>query len=121
MKRKEKLAHFLAQFSTRTEGAVGECACGIFHYDTGNHWDVDHEENVLPQAIASEKTHPELYQFHDTAIGYVEFNDSLYVVGCRCKKDVEMFTFFEEEKVKILSFYKETQDVISVDDVQVTS
>lgn len=118
MNTQQKNTVFLDLFRTKSYGATGECHCGIMHYDACNQWDDDHNESALPQAMESAKAHPERYQFQDNAIEYLNFNGALFVVGCRCKMDEFVFQFLTEEKQRVLSFYKKTQDVLNVADVE---
>jgi len=117
MKTAEKRAFFNDIFRTGSYGASGECHCGISHFDCTNNWDDDHSENVLPSAEKNAAERPELYQFQDCAIEFFNFNNRLYVFGCRCGMDDYMFEFLTEEKERVLSFYKQTQDRINVSDI----
>ena len=117
MKTKIKQHKFWGLFTTNTHGCSGECHCGILHYDTANEWDDDHKDNTLPRVLEAEKEHPELYQLHDTAIAYLDFNGMLYVIGCRCETDELIFSVLNEDKESVLNYYKQTEDKISLDDV----
>jgi hypothetical protein len=114
----EKKTVFYNTFNTSTYGSSGECHCGIFHYDSVNQWDNDHN-NILLNAQNSAKESPELYQFQDNAIEYVNLNERLYVIDCRCKMDNFIFGFLHEEKENILKFYMETRDRICVEALKV--
>lgn len=113
----KKQSVFTDVFKTGSYGATGECHCGIFHCDTSDSWDDDHSDSVIPAAEESAKSDPQRYQFHDSAIEYVDFNRHLYVVGCRCGMDNFMFEFLTEEKQQVLSFYLNTQDKLNASDV----
>ena len=118
MKTSEKSLVFNRLFKTGSYGCSGECHCGVFHYDNANNWDDDHRDNTLPSAEKAAKEVPGSYQFQTNAIEYVEFNNRLYVIGCKCGMDEFIFGFLLEEKEKILNFYKSTKDRISVEDIQ---
>ncbi len=109
---------FREVFGTRSYGCSGECACGVMHYDTANEWDDDHHNETLPRVREWAKEKPENYQFHDAAIKYVELSGFLYVIGCRCKQDELLFSVLNEQKQAVLSYYKQTKDEISVEDVE---
>ena len=113
-----KRSVFNGIFKTGSYGASGECHCGVFHYDTANAWDDDHEESVLPQAEEAAKTDPARYQFHDSAIEYVDLNGRLYVIGCRCGMDNFMFDFLNEDKQQVLTYYRDSRDELRVEDVE---
>lgn len=118
MKTAEKRNIFNKIFQTRSYGSSGECHCGVMHYDATNSWDEDHHENVLPEAERNAKINPNSYQLHDSAVEFFNFNGRLYVFGCQCRMDDFMFEFFNEEKQNVLSYYKKTQDEISVNDLK---
>lgn len=117
MRTVEKRALFNNIFRTGTQGATGECHCGIIHYDSANFWDDDHAENALPSAEQSALEHPERFQFQANAIEFFNFNDRLYVFGCRCGMDDFVFNFLTEEKQRVLTFYKQTQDKLNAGDL----
>ena len=117
MKTEVKREKFRALFTTNTHGCSGECHCGISHYDIANHWDSDHHDNTLPRVQKAAIESPELYQFQDNAIAYLDFNGFLYVVGCRCGIDNLFFDMLNEDRENVLNYYKQTQDKISLDDV----
>lgn len=118
MNTKEKRDIFVGLFKTNTYGANGMCQCGISHYDDANQWDPEYHETELPAAKESAKTNPSGYQFHDSSIEYLDFNGALYVQGCRCAMDDFIFNFLTEDKSSIVSFYKKTQDRVTVDDLE---
>lgn len=117
MKTIEKRVIFNNIFRTGTHGATGECYCGIHHLDCANHWDDDHAETVLPSAEKAAQEHPERYQFQDNAIEFFDFNQRLYVFGCRCAMDDFVFEFLIEEKQRVLNFYRKTQDLLNASDI----
>ena len=63
------------------------------------------------------KESPHMYQFNEHAIEYFDFNGRLYVHGCRCGMDVFIFDFLTEEKQRVLSYYKQTQDELNASDI----
>lgn len=117
MKTSEKLSKFVERFTSNTHGSVGECHCGIFHLDVANKWDDDHLEVILPNAKLAAKEFPDRYQFHDTAIDYLNFNGHFYVRGCRCRMDDFMFDFLNEEKENVLKYYMGIKDRINVENI----
>lgn len=117
MKSAEKHAVFEDVFKTGSYGATGECHCGIFHCDSSGNWDDDHNDSVVPGVEESAKLDPQHYQLHDSAIEYVNLNNHLYVIGCRCGMDRFMFEFLTEEKQQVLSFYLNTQDKLNASDI----
>tara|TARA_B100001063_G_scaffold28261_1_gene21634 strand:- start:462 stop:815 length:354 start_codon:yes stop_codon:yes gene_type:complete len=116
MKTATKQSIFRKIFSTGSYGCSGECACGVHHYDSGNHWDDDHK-NTLANAEQWAKEQPELVQFHTEAVEYLNFNDKLYVIDCKCKMDALIFDMLNEQKDWVLRYYLETKDAVSVEDV----
>jgi len=115
MKTTEKKGIFNRLFSTGSHGCSGECHCGIIHYDIANSWDDDHHENTLPLAEKSAKESPELYQFQDNSIEYLNFNGFLYVLGCRCEMDCFIFNILNEERENIFNFYNNTKDKVELE------
>lgn len=118
MRTASKKSVFREVFGTRSYGCSGECACGVMHYDTAGEWDEEHRNETLPRAREWAKEKPESFQFHDTAIEYVELTGFLYVIGCKCKQDGLLFSVLNEQKQAVLSYYKQTKDEISVEDVE---
>ena len=116
MKTETKKGIFRKIFSTGSFGCSGECACGVHHYDSSNHWDDDHE-NTLANAEEWAKSDPDQVQFHTEAVEYLNFNDNLYVIDCRCKMDEFIFTMLNEQKDSVLRYYLETKDAVAVEDV----
>jgi hypothetical protein len=117
MKTSEKREIFDRLFKTGTHGCSGECACGVMHYDSCNQWDDDHQENTLPSAEASAKEMPEIYQFQSNAIEYLNFNERLYVLGCKCHMDDIVFELLHEQSEQVLTFYQQTRPRVTVDDI----
>lgn len=117
MKTKDKLTVFRGFFNTGTHGCSGECHCGALHYDDGNEWDEDHHERTLPNARKAAEEDPKSYQFHDSAIEYLEFNECLFVIDCKCGMDKFIFGFLNENKSNVLSYYKQTQEPINVNEL----
>lgn len=116
MRTEHKQSEFNKIFTTGSHGATGHCHCGVIHYDTANKWDDDHHDVILPSAELAAKSEPESFQFHDTAISYVDFNGHLYVIGCKCGMDDFIFNFLKEDKEKILFYYRKTKDRIEAED-----
>lgn len=113
MKTDNKWRFFNDTFSSGSRGCSGECHCGIMHYDSANQWDIEYHQNMLPQALEAAEASPERFQFHESSIEYLNFNDRLYVAGCRCGMDHFVFTLLNEEKQSILKYYISTKDELS--------
>ena len=116
MKTTTKQSIFRKIFSTGSYGCSGECACGVHHYDSGNYWDDDHKD-TLANAEQWAKEHPEDVQFHSEAIAYLNFNDNLYVIDCRCGMDKLIFNVLNDQKDSVLRYYLQTKDSVSIDEV----
>lgn len=108
---------FRSLFSTGTFGCAATCHCGVHHFDNGNQWDDEHMNETLPNAETWAKQNPKQVQFHGEAIEYLNFNGHLYVIDCHCKMDEFIFSFLNESKDSVLSYYLKTKDAVSVEDV----
>lgn len=117
MKTAIKKSRFIRAFSTNSFGCSAECHCGVIHYDTANEWDEDHHENTLPNAEKLAEESPEHFQFHDTAIEYLDFNGRRYVIDCKCGMTNFIFEFLNEDKESILTYYKNTQEQVTLADI----
>jgi hypothetical protein len=117
MNTQSKKDKFFSVFGTNTYGADGICGCGVAHYDEVNKWDSEYHDIELPNAKERAKKNPQDYQFHDTAIDFININGALYVRGCRCKTDEMLFDFLNEDREQVIAYLKETQDVLTVDDL----
>lgn len=105
MRTKDKKFLFLRRFGTGSQGAFGDCACGVTNYDTANKWDDDHETH-LKTLTESERIH-----FQDNSIEFIDVDGALFVIGCKCKTDETLFSLLSEHRDQVIEWLKDTQDL----------
>ncbi len=105
MRTKDKRFLFFKRFSTGSQGAFGDCACGVTNYDTTNKWDDDHEAH-LKTLSESDRVH-----FQSNSIEFIDIDGALFVVGCKCKTDETILSLLIEHRDQVIRFLKDTQDL----------
>lgn len=106
MRTSEKKYLFLNRFKTGSHAASAECHCGILNYDVSNKWDEDHQET-----IKNLKDGP-LINLQNNAIEYININDHLFVIGCKCNTDNLLFSMLNEHRDQVIMWIKDTQEKI---------
>lgn len=109
MRASDKKALFMKQFTTGSQGASGDCACGVSNYDIANEWDEDHEAHIKTLA---ENDH---IHFQHNSIEFIDVDGSFFVVGCKCKTDETLFSLLNEHRDQVIRWLKATQDISAAD------